>query len=164
MSRAKTPTYKVPFRRRKEGATNYRKRLALVKSGKTRMVVRKTNKGIIVQFVNFDSKGDKTLITVSGETLRKEFKWPSKRNSSTAYLAGLLGGKKAAEKGVKEFVLDLGLHESTKGSVLYAALKGAADSGLSASFDEGMVPMDKLENVKEEYSKLFEEVKKKILS
>ena len=37
----------VKFRRRREGITNYKKRLALVKSGLERVVVRKTNKRIM---------------------------------------------------------------------------------------------------------------------
>ena len=37
------PTYNVSFRRRLEGKTNYQKRLALMKSGKAKLVVRKSN-------------------------------------------------------------------------------------------------------------------------
>jgi len=36
-------TFKVPFRRRKEGKTNYKKRLNMLKSGTPRLVARRTN-------------------------------------------------------------------------------------------------------------------------
>ena len=161
MTRAKGPSYKVYYRRRREGKTNFAKRLALVKSGKPRMVVRRSNRGMVVQFINFDSKGDKTLLTVTGRHLAKNYGWNSKRNKWTAYLAGLLAGKKAKEKGVSEFVLDIGMYDSTKGSILYAALKGAVDAGLSSKFDEEMVP--DLSNIPDQYKSSFDTVKSKIV-
>lgn len=164
MARAKTPTYNVPFRRRREKVTDYKKRLALVKSGKPRMVVRKSNRGIKVQFIEFDTKGDKTLASVDGQTLHKKYGWSSRRNVYTAYLAGLLGAKMASGKGVKDFVVDLGLQKASKGSVLFAAVKGAVDAGLKTNYDEEKVPTKKLENVKEIYKKKFEEIKKSIVS
>ncbi len=164
MSRAKTPTYKTPFRRRREGKTNYAKRLALVKSGKPRMVVRKTNAGIIVQFIEFNLKGDKTLAMIDGHSLKKGYGWPSKRNYPTAYLAGLIGASKAKEKGVKEFILDAGLQRCSKGSVLFAAVKGAVDAGLKTNYDEEMLSKNKLENVKDEYKTQFEQLKNKFIA
>ncbi|MCI0503188.1 50S ribosomal protein L18 [Candidatus Micrarchaeota archaeon] len=162
MTRADGPSFKVYFRRRREGKTNFAKRLALVKSGKTRMVVRRSNKNILVQFVDFDPKGDKTLLTVSGTHLAKLYKWPSKRNVWTAYLAGLLAGKMAKKKGVNEFVLDMGMYAPSKGSVIFAAQKGAADAGLSTLFDKGKMPEGKLSNPPEKYKGMFDELKGKI--
>ncbi len=162
MTKATGPSFRVYFRRRREGKTNFAKRLALIKSGMTRMVVRRSNSDIVVQFVDFDPKGDKTLLTVNGAHLVKHHKWPSKRNVWTAYLAGLLAGKMAQKKGVKEFVLDMGMYTASKGSVIFAALKGAADSGLKTSFDNVKVPEDKLSNVPEKYKAAFDGAKKKI--
>ncbi len=163
MTMAKTPTHKVPFRRRRDNLTNYRKRLAMVKSGKTRMVIRKSNKGILVQFVKYDANGDRTILTVNGKTLLKKYGWESKRNVYTSYLVGLCIGKLAGKKGEKEFIVDLGLQKASKGSILFAAVKGAVDAGLVTNYDEEMVPSDKLGNVKEAYKAKFEEVKKNIL-
>jgi large subunit ribosomal protein L18 len=160
MTRAKGPKHKVYYRRRREGRTNYAKRLALVKSGKTRMIVRRSNKSIVIQFIDFDPKGDKTLLTVTGKQLAKQYKWPSKRNAWTAYLAGLMAGKLAQKKGVKEFVLDMGMYTPSKGSITFAALQGAADAGLSAKFDSSMVP--DLSKPPEKYKAAFEEAKSKI--
>jgi len=162
MTRAKSPAYRLQFRRRREGKTDFAKRLALIKSGLPRMVVRRSNKGLVVQFVEFDPKGDKTLLTVNGATLKKALKWDSKRNVWTAYLAGLYAGKEAAKKGVKEFVFDMGRYTPSKGNVLFAALKGAADSGLKVSFKDEMVPLDKLANPPEAIKSAFEKAKSSI--
>lgn len=162
MTKAKGPSFKLYFRRRREGKTNFAKRLALVKSGQTRMVVRRSNKGILVQFIDFDPKGDKTLLTVTGSHLSKTYKWESKRNVWTAYLAGLMAGRMAKKKGIKGFVLDMGMYVPSKGSVIFAAQKGAADAGLETSWDKEKVPESKLSNVPDKYKKLFDEVKGKI--
>lgn len=161
MSRAKNSNYKVYFRRRREGATNYAKRLALVKSGSTRMVVRKTNRNIIIQFVNFESEGDKTVFSFVSSKLKDICGWPAKRNIYTAYLAGLYAGKQAKSKNVTSFIVDFGMHAPTKGSVLFAALKGAVDAGLKTNYSEEKIPSDKLSNVPSELKSSFEDAKKK---
>jgi large subunit ribosomal protein L18 len=163
MTRAKSPVYRVAFRRRREGKTDYRKRLALVKSGKPRMVVRRTNRYVIVQFIAFDPKGDKTMVMVDGPKLAKLFKWPSRANTWSAYLAGLYAGKEAAKAGIKEFVLDNGRYTASKGNVVFAALKGALDSGLSTNFKEEIIPSEKLKNPPETMKAAFEDAKRRIM-
>ena len=162
MTKAKGPIHKVYFRRRREGKTNYAKRLAFVKSRKTRMVVRKTNSSIIIQFIDFAFGGDKTILTVQSTKLKKLFSWPAKRNVYTAYLTGLYAGKEAKKKNVKDFVLDIGLHRPTKGNVLFAALKGALDAGLNTAYQEEMVPTAKLTSPPDALKVAFEETKKRI--
>ncbi len=71
-----------------------------------------------------------------------------------------MAGKLAQEKGVKEFVLDMGMYTPSKGSIIFAALQGAADSGLSTKFDSKMVP--DLSSPPEGYKADFEKVKSKI--
>ena len=105
MARATSPVYTVYFRRRREGKTNFAKRLALIKSGVPRMVVRKSNRGFVVQFIEYDSKGDKVLASATGSSLKKQFSWPSKRNVYTAYLCGLLAGSIAKKKKVSAICL-----------------------------------------------------------
>jgi large subunit ribosomal protein L18 len=164
MTKAIGPSFRVYFRRRREGKTNFAKRLALIKSGVTRMVVRRSNSGVIIQFVDFDPKGDKTLLTVSGAHLSKGYKWPAKRNVWTAYLAGLMAGKLALKKGVKEFVLDMGMYTPSRGSVIFAAQKGASDAGLSTKVDKVKVPEEKISNPPDKYKSMFGEVKDKIIA
>ena len=67
-------TYLVSFRRRREGKTNYKKRLALVKSGLPKLVVRKSNRYIVCQLIQFDPRGDKVLLHVNSKQLEK-FGW-----------------------------------------------------------------------------------------
>jgi large subunit ribosomal protein L18 len=125
----------VKFRRRREGVTNYKKRLALVKSGLERVVVRKTNKRILGQVIKYEEKGDKVLATADSNELSKKYKWPSRRNKPTAYLTGLLLAKKAKGKG--ELVLDIGITTPVKGSIPFVFAKGCVDGGmkLKGTFD-----------------------------
>ncbi|MFH0922714.1 MAG: 50S ribosomal protein L18 [Candidatus Micrarchaeota archaeon] len=139
MTRATGAVYTVHFRRRREGKTDYVKRLALVKGGKTRLVVRKTNRSIIAQFVNYSEKGDVTVASATSKDLQKHG-FVGKCNSPSAYLTGLLAGRKALKTGLKEFILDAGMQSATKGSVVFAVLKGAVDAGLKTNFGEEKMP------------------------
>ncbi|HLD41896.1 MAG TPA: 50S ribosomal protein L18, partial [archaeon] len=126
----------VPHRRRREGKTNYRKRLDLLKSRKVRFVVRKSSKNIYCQLVEYQKAGDKTLLSSNSQELRK-FGWNAEcGNLPAAYLTGLLCGLKAKEKKISDVVLDTGLYRSVNGSRIYAALKGALDSGLDVKHSE----------------------------
>ncbi|MGB9719173.1 MAG: 50S ribosomal protein L18 [Candidatus Anstonellales archaeon] len=138
MGKAQGPTYVVPFKRRKIGRTRYKKRLALLRSNKPRLVVRKKNKDIVVQIVDFGYEGDRVLVTVNGKVIAKQFNWPSKRNMPTAYLIGLYAAKLARAKGVSEVVPDIGLHSPTKGSIVFGAIKGAIDGGLKTNMNMEM--------------------------
>lgn len=162
MTKATGPTYDVKFRRRRDGTTDFCKRLALVKSGSTRMVVRRSNRNVRIQFVEFDPKGDRTILTVDGLALAGQLKWPSKRNVWTAYLVGMYAGVEAAKKGVKEFVLDIGRYTPSKGNLVFAAMKGAVDAGLKTSYSEDMVPTQKLSSPPDSLKGAFEEAKKRI--
>lgn len=130
----------VPFRRKREGKTDYNKRLRIIASGKMRMVVRKTNKNVIVQMVEFNMDGDRVIVSAHTNELKK-YGWKgAKRNIPASYLAGLLCGLKAKKAGIKEAVLDKGMHPAIKGSVLYAALKGAVDAGLDVPHSDDVFP------------------------
>ena len=138
MAKATGPTYRVKFRRRRDNQTNYARRLALLKSGRTRLVIRKTNRQVLVQFVNFGEKGDSTVCSANSANLAK-FNWPAKRNLPTAYLTGLLAGKSALKKGVKDALLDSGLSTPSKSSLLFGALRGVVDSGVTVPHGEELV-------------------------
>lgn len=121
----------TPYRRKREGKTNYKQRLALLKSRKVRLVIRRTNKHIIMQLVSYHPDGDKVLVGVSSKALEKNGWKHSGKNTPAAYLTGMLLGQAAKKAGVAEAILDLGLQTPIKGSKLYAALKGAVDAGLN---------------------------------
>jgi large subunit ribosomal protein L18 len=165
MGKAKGPLYQVHFRRRREGRTDYEKRLGLLKSGRVRMVVRKTNRYVIVQFNRFGEKGDETIAAATSRELGKQG-FQGKCNTPSAYLAGALAAKKALAKGVHEFILDIGLHTPSKGSLVFAALKGAVDAGMKTRYSQEIVPSEervKGAHLSEAGRKGFEEAKQKIL-
>ena len=123
--------------------TNYAKRLALVKGKALRMVVRKSSKGVLVQFFEFCNRGDKVISGVRSPSL-KQYGWVPRCNAPTAYLCGLLAGRLAGKKGAKAFNLDIGMYTPTKGSVVFAALRGAIDSGLSTNYTEEMISDERI--------------------
>ena len=161
----------MPFKRRRLGKTNYRKRLKLLLSGKPRLVVRRSLKYIRAQIVEYSKEGDKTIASAESRELKKMGWNFACDNIPAAYLTGLLIGKRALEKGVKEAVLDMGLYSSTKGNRIYALVKGATEVGLKVPGDEGMFPSDErirgehiAKNDKfKELPKIFEEIKKKVV-
>jgi len=157
MAKATGPSYKVPFKRRRRNITNYAKRLALVKSGLPRMVVRASNKTIEVQFIRYEEKGDKIIVSVNSNELKKEG-WNPKRNTPTAYLTAYLCASKAKGEGITEFVLDIGMATPSKGAIVFAGLKGAVDAGLKTNFNEGKIIENRIKgNHIEEYAKSLKE-------
>lgn len=133
---------RTQFRRRRENKTDYHMRLALVKSGKLRMVVRTSLSHTTVQFVKWGVNGDTTVASATTSELQ-EFGWKtSTGNVPAAYLAGVLAGKRAKAAGVEEAVLDIGLAASTPGNRIYAALKGSIDAGIVIAHSVEMLPSD----------------------
>jgi len=138
---SKGPIYRVQFRRRREGKTDYNLRRELIKSGKPRLVVRGSLKHMSVQIIEAKSEGDRTLAAANSIELAKKYKWLGGcGNLPAAYLTGLLAGHRASSKGVKEAVLDFGLSTSSKASRTSAALKGVTDSGIKVPFNEEIMP------------------------
>ncbi len=134
-------TYETKFKRRAEGKTDYEKRLKLVKSKKIRFVVRKTNTRIIAQAVLFELKGDKTIATADSKELIK-YGFYGTNNTPSAYLTGLLLGKKISSK-IKEGVLDIGRKTASHGSVVFACAKGINDGGVKVPLSDNAVPDEK---------------------
>jgi large subunit ribosomal protein L18 len=136
------PRYFVPFRRRREGKTDYYKRSSLVVAEQPRMVVRKTNRHIIVQMVTAELKGDLTLSAAhSGELARYGYTG-SASNTCAAFLTGMLFAVRALNAGHEEAILDIGLNRATPGARVFAALKGAVTAGLDIPHGEEILPDD----------------------
>jgi large subunit ribosomal protein L18 len=135
------PSYRVPFRRRREGKTNYRTRRALILSKSLRLVVRLTLRHTILQIVEAEAIGDKVIVSAQSRELSKTYGWLSSGgNVPAAYLTGLLCGYKAIAKGVKKVYLDVGLHIPSKGARIFAALKGVLDAGVEVPHSEDVLP------------------------
>jgi large subunit ribosomal protein L18 len=134
-------------RRRLERKTDYKSRLALLKSEKPRLVIRKTNRYMIAQIVESDIAQDKTLFKISSKDLLGN-KWPKESPGSlkslpAAYLTGLQLGSLAKSKlENKEIILDIGMQRSIPKSRIYAVLKGVIDSGIKINHDKEMLPSE----------------------
>ena len=157
---------RVYFRRRIEGVTDYKARKNLLISGKPRLVVRRTNRYIISQIVKSEAAQDFVVVGVNSKELSEKGWKGSFKNIPAAYLSGLLLGKKAQKTGINEAILDIGLQRSTKGSRIYAVLKGAIDSGLIISYSKEILPSEGRilgKHINEKISADVEKIKKKII-
>jgi len=135
------PNYRVPFRRRREGKTDYRVRLRLLKSGRARAVVRFTDRRVRVALVQYDPVGDRVVAAADSRELGTvAFPAASLASTPAAYLTAYLAGLRAKAAGTGAAVLDAGLHHPTQGGRLSAALKGLLDAGIEIPHGEGGFP------------------------
>jgi len=128
------------LKRRREQRTDYRQRLALLRSGLPRLVVRRTLNSFRVQVIEFTETGDRTVFECSSGALKK-YGWRGHCGSiPAAYLTGLLAGVEAGKKGVRRAVADVGLHNAIEGTSLFTVVKGARDTGLDVPLGEHILP------------------------
>ncbi len=151
-------TYTVAFRRKREAKTNYKKRLGRLKSGKPRLVIRKSLTGIIAQVINYSPLGDKVVISAHSNELKKLGWKTACSNIPASYLVGALLAQKAKKAKINEVVFDAGVYKPVNGSRVYAVISGAVDNGLSMPHDKKVLPSTDRVNGKhvEEYAKSIE--------
>jgi len=138
---AKNARYRVAYRRRREQKTDYQARRIMATSEHPRFVVRASNKGIIAQFVKAELDGDKVLTQAASNELLTKYGWQaSGKNVPAGYLLGLIAGHKAIKAGIETAYLDLGLKRPTKGSKIFAVVKGAIDAGLNIPCNSDVIP------------------------
>ena len=143
-------------RRRKEHKTDYGKRIKLLKSGKPRVVFRKTNKYIISQYITSSEARDKVELAANSKELLK-LGWPEKNKGSlksipASYLTGYLIGKKILKRKLEEPIVDFGMIRAIHKTRVYGFLKGLIDAGVNVKYDEKTFPApEKIEggNLKE---------------
>lgn len=152
-------------RRRKEGKTDYKSRLGLLKSGKARVIARKTNRYFIGQIVISDIAQDKVIVGVNSKELLSKG-WPeelrgSLKSLAACYLTGFLLGKKleGSKEAIKESILDIGLQRNIKKSRIYAFLKGLIDAGINIPYDKKALPSEEILNKNEKTEKLINQIK-----
>ncbi len=155
------------YNRRIRGQTDYKQRLRLLKSRLTRVVIRKSNNNMLVQFVEYADNGDKVLVSSKSTDLVKLGYTLHRGNTVSAYLTGMLAGKKALKAGVKsEVIVDFGLQEIQFGNKLFATVKGLVDAGVNVKVGEDVFPSE--ERLSGEHlsvkdaSKVIDKVKKSI--
>ena len=159
------PRARVPFRRRREGKTDFRRRLRMLKGEQPRAVFRKSLANTTVQIIAYDQGGDKVIASAFSKELRK-YGWTlGNGNIPASYLTGFLAGRRAMAKGIESAILDIGLNEPVPGARAFASLKGLLDAGVQIPHDEAVLPSsERLEgkHLGENAMKAFKETKTKL--
>lgn len=153
-------------RRRRENKTDYKLRMGLLKSSLPRIVIRKTNRYIVLQAIESSEAQDKVILGVTSKDLLDNG-WDEKiagslKSIPACYLAGMLLAKKL-KKG--EYILDMGMAINHIGGRMYAAANGLVDGGLKIRVSDKVFPSKETlegENVKEEAKKMIAKVKEKL--
>ncbi len=148
-------------RRRREGKTDYKLRFGMLKSGRPRLVIRRTNKYFIGQIITSDVAQDKVVASAHSKELLNHG-WSkdaagSLKSRGAAYLTGYLLASKY--KGKEQPILDIGLARSIAGSRTYAFLKGAVDGGMNVAHSEAILPSDEIMSSSEKGHAFIEKVK-----
>ena len=134
---------RLRFKRRRDGKTDYRRRMKLLRGETPRAVVRISNTQTICQLVEFNPDGDIVIASVNGKALVDKYSWPedaSRKSIPASYLTGFALAKNAISSGHESAILDIGLSASSKGSRVFAALKGMIDAGLEIPHGEDVLP------------------------
>lgn len=160
---------KTVKKRRKECKTDYLKRLKLLKSGKPRVVFRKTNKYITAQYVVSKQAQDKIEFGISSKHLLK-YGWPeefkgSLKSITASYLTGFLMGKNIQKKKKETPIVDFGMIQTLHKTKVFAFLKGMLDSGIEIVCKEEVFPEEERtsgKNLKKDFSETFNKIKSKI--
>ena len=131
-------------RRRKENKTDYLNRIKLLKSDSPRLVLRKTNKYFIAQYVTSEEAQDKIEFGVTSKNLIK-YGWPkealgSLKSIPAAYLTGYLFGKKIINQKKKVPIVDFGMMRCLHKTKPFGFLKGLNDSGIKINSEKEIFP------------------------
>ncbi|KAI3395473.1 hypothetical protein diail_1259 [Diaporthe ilicicola] len=169
--------FQTKYKRRRAGKTDYYARKRLITQAKNkynapkyRLVVRFTNRDIILQIVSSEITGDKVFVSAYAHELRAYGIEHGLTNWAAAYATGLLVARRALKKlgidetftGVEEadgeFTLteaaetddgerrpfkanlDVGLARTSTGARVFGALKGASDGGILVPHSENRFP------------------------
>jgi len=153
-------------RRRKENKTDYLKRLKLLKSGKPRIIFRKTNRYIIGQYIISEEAKDKVIIGVTSKELIK-FGWPLKllgslKSIPASYLTGYLIGNKIKKMKLESPILDSSMIRMLNKSRIYSFIKGLIDSDIDLRCPEKHFPEEERiigKKLKEDFSEYSKKIK-----
>ncbi|KAI0156940.1 putative 60S ribosomal protein L5 [Xylariaceae sp. FL1272] len=169
--------FQTKYKRRREGKTDYYARKRLVTQAKNkynapkyRLVVRFTNRDIIMQIVTSEISGDKVFCAAYSHELKAYGIEHGLTNWAAAYATGLLIARRVLKKlgldetftGVEEAdgeytlteaaeedgeerrpfkaFLDVGLARTSTGARVFGAMKGASDGGIFIPHSENRFP------------------------
>lgn len=162
---------KTQRKRRVECKTDYLARLKMLKSGKPRLVFRKTNSYLIAQYVVSEEAQDKVVFGATSKDLIK-YGWPenfkgSLKSIPASYLFGILVSKKIQKEKLEEPIVDLGLQRVLYKTKIFSFIKGLIDGGLNIPCPEEAFPeRERIEgkSLKEDFGPNFNKVKEKVES
>ncbi|KAJ4388298.1 60S ribosomal protein L5 [Neurospora sp. IMI 360204] len=169
--------FQTKYKRRREGKTDYYARKRLITQAKNkynapkyRLVVRFTNRDIILQIVSSEITGDKVFASAYSHELKAYGIEHGLTNWAAAYSTGLLLARRVLKKlgldetfkGVEEAdgeyklteaaetddgerrpfkaFLDVGLSRTSTGARVFGAMKGASDGGIFIPHSENRFP------------------------
>ncbi|KAI1822181.1 putative 60S ribosomal protein L5 [Xylaria intraflava] len=169
--------FQTKYKRRREGKTDYYARKRLITQAKNkynapkyRLVVRFTNRDIILQIVTSEISGDKVFCAAYSHELKAYGINHGLTNWAAAYATGLLLARRVLKKlgldetftGVEEAdgeytlteaaeedgeerrpfkaFLDVGLARTSTGARVFGAMKGASDGGIFIPHSENRFP------------------------
>jgi large subunit ribosomal protein L5e len=169
--------YQTKYKRRRSGKTDYYARKRLITQAKNkynapkyRLVVRFTNRDIVMQIVTSEISGDKVFCSAYSHELRAYGLEHGLTNWAAAYCTGLLIARRVLKKlgmdedfqGVEEAdgeftiteaageddearrpfkaFLDVGLARTSTGARVFGAMKGASDGGILVPHSENRFP------------------------
>ncbi|KAG9241630.1 putative 60S ribosomal protein L5 [Calycina marina] len=168
--------YQTKYARRRVGKTDYYARKRLISQAKNkynapkyRLVVRFTNRDIVMQIVTSEITGDKVFCAAYSHELKAYGIEHGLTNWAAAYCTGLLIARRVLKKlgmdedfeGVEEAdgeyklteasegdesrrpfkaFLDVGLHRTSTGARIFGAMKGASDGGILIPHSENRFP------------------------
>lgn len=131
-------SYTSILRRIREKKTNYRKRKALLIGKHNFVVPRVSNQNVQIQVSKAEKNGDKIIASAHSKELLKHGWKGSRKSIPACYLTGLLVGKKAVAKNIKECVLYTG--RRIYSPRIAACVKGMLDAGLNIPVEEETLP------------------------
>jgi large subunit ribosomal protein L18 len=149
-------------RRRLQRKTDYKARLALLKSNSPRLIIRKTNSYIITQIVETKQAQDKIIIGITSKILLSKG-WPKNLTGSlksipAAYCTGFLLGKELKKHKIEKVILDIGMHRNIHRSRIFAAVKGFIDSGQFLKHNPEALPKEEDLNKNEKLNELLKKI------
>jgi large subunit ribosomal protein L18 len=131
-------TYVHTLKRIRTDKTNYHKRAAILIGRHSFVTVKVSDQNVATQVIKPTPTGDVVIVSAHSRELVKQGWKGALNNLPACYLTGMLIGKKALEKGVKNAVLYIGKDHFT--SRVAACLKGIVDSGVNMPVSEESLP------------------------
>lgn len=157
---------KTQKRRRKEAKTNYKKRLEFLKSNTPRIVLRKTNKYLIAQYITSKEAQDTVVFGVDSRKLLNHG-WPESlkgglKGITAAYLLGMLVGKRIVKEKLETPIADFGLYRVIPKTKLHSFVNGLIDAGIKMKDNSENFPEKERKEGKHIKNLKFDEIKSKI--